>query len=208
MLNGEETSSSPHPPPSRKVTCHQRECSTQHVTTAPVLGDLLYSNDPHLSYVPGVGVQRGQYLHASHVSFYVSPTSRYPFTPSPRNPSFPHYFPPPSTFHGSRSRPPSTPPPAIVILHCQLYIPSFTHHTQKKHLHFRVQSYRKTKRGKRFRVGVSAPLPPYFVQACEKLKIPLTDELIDGGVRIDDVPQDLSFLRKGEGTDNDMRWLL
>jgi len=77
----------PLPLPSRKATCDQRECSTQHVATAPVLGDPLYSSN-HLSYIPGVGVQRGLYLHSSHVSFHVSPhrlpsTSRHPFTSSP-----------------------------------------------------------------------------------------------------------------------------
>lgn len=55
---------------------------------------------------------------------------------------------------------------------------------------------------------MTAPLPPYFVQACRKLRIPLTDEFIDGGVRIDDVRQDVSLLREGEGTENGMQWLL
>ena len=88
------------------------------------------------------------------------------------------------------------------------YIPSFTHYTHKNISFPHIQSYRQRKHNKRFRIGVTAPLPPYFVQACKKLKIPLTDEFIDGGVRIDDVQQDISFLREGEGTDNDMRWLL
>ena len=78
---------------------------------------------------------------------------------------------------------------------------------RSSHLHF-AQGYRRSGPHKRFRIGVTAPLPPYFVQACQKLKIPLTDELIDGGVRIDDVRQDLSFLREGKETENDMRWLL
>jgi len=71
-----------------------------------------------------------------------------------------------------------------------------------------AQSYRQFGSHKRFRVGVTAPLPPYFVQACSKLRIPLTDEFIEGGVRIDDVQQDLSFLREGVGTENRMQWLI
>ena len=181
----------PLPLPSRKVTCNQRECSTQHVATAPVLGDPLYSSNHHLSHIPGVGVQRGLYLHSSHVSFYVSThrlpsTSRHPFTSSP--------LPIPTGI--------DLPRPSIAS-----YMPSIrSSHT--KLFHFRPQSYRQTGNRKRFRIGVTAPLPPYFVQACQKLRLPLTDELINGGVRIDDVPQDLSFLREGEGTDNGMRWLL
>jgi len=197
----------PLPLPSRRVTCDQRECSTQHVATAPVLGDPVYSSD-RLSYIPGVGVQRGLYLHASHVSFYVSligsllhPTifSLYHYeTLHSRTTSLP------SNSHGPRLPSPLFSSSASSIIN---FTPSFAHaHT--KTFHFHIQNYRQRKHGKRFRVGVTAPLPPYFVQACRKLKIPLTDELIDGGVRIDDVLQDVSFLRKGEGTDNDMRWLL
>lgn len=55
---------------------------------------------------------------------------------------------------------------------------------------------------------MTAPLPSYFVEECQKLEIPLTDELIHGGVSINDEPQDLSFLREGKGTENGMRWLL
>jgi len=71
-----------------------------------------------------------------------------------------------------------------------------------------LHAYRQLGPHKRFEVGITAPLPPYFIQACKKFKIPLTDELVDGGVRVDGVQQDLSFLRKGEGTENGMRWLL
>ena len=63
VLNGEET------PPPHRITC---ECSTRCVSTAPVLGDPLYSSNHELCYLPGVGVQRGLYLHASQVSFHVS----------------------------------------------------------------------------------------------------------------------------------------
>jgi len=69
-------------------------------------------------------------------------------------------------------------------------------------------SYRQFGSHKRFRVGVTAPLPPYFLQACQKLKIRPTHELITGGVRINDIPQNLLFLRDGVGTENDMRWLI
>lgn len=93
------------------------------------------------------------------------------------------------------------PQPALRHPHRQFR--SFAHHT----LHF-AQSYRQEGPRKRFRTGVTAPLPPYFIQACQKLRILPTDEFIDGGVRIDDVPQDVSFLREGKGTENGMRWLL
>lgn len=76
------------------------------------------------------------------------------------------------------------------------------------HTFISAQSYRQFGRHRRFRVGVTAPLPPYFVQACSKLGIPLTDEFIEGGVRINDVQQDLSSLREGVGTENGMRWLI
>jgi len=118
---------------------HQLRIHLSKVLKAPILCDQRYSNDDHLSYLPSAVVQRGLYLHASHISFH---------------------------------------------------------------------SYHRDGPHKRFRVGVTAPLPHYFVQECQKLNIPLTDELIHGGVRIDDEPQDLSFLREGKGTDNDMRWLL
>ena len=162
------------------------------VTIAPILGDPLYSSDHHLSYLPGIGVQRGLYLHASYVSFHVSSS----FLPNPRlhsittKPSFPY---PPSDFHQSRPRQASRRHRSSC---------SFAHYT------FISQSYRQSGPRKRFRVGVTAPLPPYFVQACRKLRIPLTDEFIDGGVRIDDVRQDVSILREGEGTENGMQWLL
>jgi len=117
---------------------HQLRIHLSKVLNAPVLGDPLYSNDRH-SYLGGVSVPRGQYLHASHVAFH---------------------------------------------------------------------SYRQSGPHKRFKVCVTAPLPSYFVHACRKLEIPLADELIRGGVRIDDVQQDLSILREGEGTENGMRWLL
>ncbi|KAF9643496.1 pseudouridine synthase, partial [Thelephora ganbajun] len=118
---------------------HQLRIHLSKVLNAPVLGDPLYSSNHHLSYLPGIGIQRGLYLHASHVSFH---------------------------------------------------------------------SYRQFGRYKRFRVGITAPLPPYFAQACKKLKIPLEDELIEGGVRINDVQQDLSVLRERGGNQDGMRWLL
>ncbi|KAF9789580.1 pseudouridine synthase [Thelephora terrestris] len=74
--------------------------------------------------------------------------------------------------------------------------------------HISFHNYRQSGPRKRFRVGVTAPLPPYFIRACRKLGIPLTDETIDGGVTIDDVRQDPEVLRKGGGVENGMRWLL
>ena len=113
------------------------------------------------------------------------------FTPITSKPSFP--YPHSSDFHHPRPHQPSRRHRSSC---------SYAHYT------FILQSYRQLGSHKRFRIGVTAPLPPYFVQACKKLKIPLADELIEGGVCINDVRQDVSHLREGEGTENGMRWLV
>ena len=86
-----------------RITCDPRECSTQRVTTAPVLGDPLHSNNHHLSHLPGIVVQRGLYLHASHVSFHVNssiPRGSKHLTRITTTPF--SYYHPPSDSHGSR----------------------------------------------------------------------------------------------------------
>lgn len=48
-----------------------------------------------------------------------------------------------------------------------------------------LQRYRRTGPSKRFRLGITAPLHPHFVDACKTLEIPVPEEYLQGGVYVD-----------------------
>jgi hypothetical protein len=64
------------------------------------------------------------------------------------------------------------------------------------------QRYRKTGPRKRFRFGISAPLPPDFVKICQDLDLPIERHELEGGLFVDGVAVEEDELR-----DLDGRWV-
>ncbi|GJE86507.1 RNA pseudouridine synthase [Phanerochaete sordida] len=59
--------------------------------------------------------------------------------------------------------------------------------------------YRKTGANKRFRLGLVAPLPQYFVEMCEALQIPIPEEYLRARLRVDGVEVESGVLEDMEG---------
>lgn len=70
--------------------------------------------------------------------------------------------------------------------------------------HVRVlQRYRQEGPKKRFRLGVTAPLPDDFAEACERLQLSVPREFLSGGVYVDGERVKNGVVEGVEG-----RWLL
>ncbi|KAJ3544489.1 hypothetical protein NM688_g5738 [Phlebia brevispora] len=63
--------------------------------------------------------------------------------------------------------------------------------------------YRKAAKPRRFRLGVTAPVPKYFEETCAAFKIPLGDEYVRGGIYVDGEYVTNGVIEEVEG-----KWLL
>jgi hypothetical protein len=68
--------------------------------------------------------------------------------------------------------------------------------------HLSFFRYKKSGSSKRFRLGITAPLPKDFLKACSELMIPLDWEDTQGGLFVDGVR-----VQEGEVPDIDGRWM-